>query len=236
MGIESQLPTALTVIVTAAIDSINPCAIGVLVLMLSVIMAAGQSIKRMVFLGSVYIFGVFSVYLVAGLGFVYLFSNIPLYVTEYLSIGVAVLIIIAAFIEIKDYYWYGEGFSLMIPPIFAKRLHNFASNTTVWGVLFLGAFVSAVELPCTGAPYLAIITILSQYFDFTAFMLLVLYNLIFVSTLIVILIMVAGGKKLQDIKAWKQDNRGNMRLYAGLLLIALAWMLILISNGTINFG
>lgn len=236
MGIESHLPTIITVIVTAAIDSINPCAIGVLILMLSVVLAGGQSIGRMIFLGSVYIFSIFLVYLSAGLGFVYFFSNIPLYITEYLSIGVAVLIVIAGFIEIKDYFWYGEGFSLMIPPIFAKRLQNFASKTTVWGVAFLGAFVSAVELPCTGAPYLAIITILSQYFDFTAFLLLVLYNIIFVLPLVIILFMVAGGKKLQDIKAWKQDNRGNMRLYAGLLLIGLAWLLILIANGTINFG
>lgn len=236
MGVESSLPTILTVIITAAVDSINPCAIGVLILMMSVVMAAGQSVKRMLFLGSVYIFAIFLVYLLAGLGFVYLFAHIPLYVTEYLSIAVACLIVIAGVIEIKDFFWYGEGFSLMIPPVFAKKLHNFASNTSVWGVFFLGAFVSAVELPCTGAPYLAIITILSQYFDFTAFLLLVLYNLIFVSPLVVILVLVAGGKKLQDVKAWKQANKAHMRLFTGLLLIALAWLLILIANGTINFG
>ena len=71
---------------------------------------------------------------------------------------------------------------------FAKKLHNYTSRATIPGVIFLGAFVSAVELPCTGAPYLAIITLLSQYFDFTAFLLLVLYNIIFVSPLIVILL------------------------------------------------
>jgi cytochrome c biogenesis protein CcdA len=234
--VQAALPTILTVIITAAIDSINPCAIGVLVLMMSVVLAGGQSVRRMVFLGFVYIFGIFLVYLVAGLGFVYLFAHIPLYVTEYLSIAVAILIIIAGIIEVKDFFWYGEGFSLMIPPIFAKKLQNFASNTTVWGVFLLGMFVSGVELPCTGAPYLAIITILSQYFDFTAFLLLVLYNLIFVLPLIVILFLVAGGKKLQDVKAWKQANKANMRLFTGLLLIALAWLLILIANGTINFG
>ncbi|RJQ13449.1 hypothetical protein C4553_03650 [Candidatus Parcubacteria bacterium] len=236
MGIESSLPTILTVFLTAAIDSINPCAIGVLILMLSVVLAGGQSIRRMLFLGTVYILSILAVYLAAGLGLVYFLSQIPLAVTEYLSIGVAVLIVIAGLIEIKDYFWYGEGFSLMIPPVFAKMLHGFASKTTVWGVAFLGAFVSAVELPCTGAPYLAIITVLSQYFDFTAFMLLVFYNIIFVSPLIIILFMVAAGKKLQDIKMWKQANRGTMRLATGLLLIALAWLLILIANGTINFG
>ncbi|MBI4050744.1 MAG: hypothetical protein HY396_02095, partial [Candidatus Doudnabacteria bacterium] len=108
--------------------------------------------------------------------------------------------------------------------------------TTVWGIALLGAFVSAVELPCTGAPYLAIITILSQYFDLTAFLLLVFYNIIFVSPLIVILLLVASGKKIQQIKGWKQENRGFMRLAIGVLLIGLAWLLILIANGTVNLG
>ncbi|HLD83806.1 MAG TPA: hypothetical protein VI979_03065, partial [archaeon] len=107
---------------------------------------------------------------------------------------------------------------------------------TIPGVIILGAFVSAVELPCTGAPYLAIITMLSQYFDFTALMMLVLYNIIFVSPLIVILLLVASGKKLYDVKKWKEDNRGAMRLFIGIMLVAMGWLLILISNGTINFG
>ena len=236
MGIEAQLPTIITVFTAAAIDSINPCAIGVLILMMSVVLAGGGTTRRMLFLGFVYVSAVLGVYLAAGLGLVYFFSQIPLVVTEYLSIGVALLVVVAGILEIKDYFWYGRGFSLAIPVSMSKKLHHFASNTTAWGIAFLGAFVSAVELPCTGAPYLAIITLLSQYFDFSAFLLLVFYNIIFVSPLIVILILVASGKKLQEIKGWKQDNRGFMRLAIGVLLVGLAWLLILIANGTINLG
>ena len=155
-----------------------------------------------------YIFAVFLVYFLAGLGLMYFFANIPLFITEYLSILVGSLIIIAGLIEIKDYFWYGKGFSLTIPPIFAKKLQNYSSTTSVYGVMFLGAFVSAVELPCTGAPYLAIITLLSQYFDFTALLLLILYNIIFVAPLIVILLLVVFGKKLYTIK-FKIKNGSN---------------------------
>ena len=236
MAVEAILPTLATIFITAAIDSINPCAIGVLILMISVLIASKASTSRMLVLGFCYIFAVLVVYLAAGLGLVYLFTKIPLYLTEYLSIFVGVLIICAGLIEIKDYFWYGKWFSLTIPPFFARKLHNYSSNATIGGVMFLGAFVSGVELPCTGAPYLAIITILAQYFDFTAFLLLVLYNIIFVSPLIIILLMVAGGKKLHDIKKWKHANRPYMRLFAGLLMIALGWMLMLIANGTINLG
>lgn len=236
MAVEAYLPTIGTVLITAAIDSINPCAIGVLILMLSVLLASKKSTKRMVFLGLAYIFAVFAVYFLAGLGLTYFFAKIPLYITEYLSIIVGILIIAAGILEIKDFFWYGKGFSLTIPPIFAKRLHNYSSKTTIFGIMFLGAFVSAVELPCTGAPYLAIITLLSQYFDFTALLLLIAYNIVFVSPLIIILILVASGKKLHEIKRWKQANRAYMRLFIGLLLVAMGWLLILIANGTINFG
>ena len=236
MAVEAYLPTVLTVLTTAAIDSINPCAIGVLILMVSVVLGSGKSIKRMLFLGGLYIFSVFIVYLLAGFGLLFFLSNLPLALTEYLSIGVGLLIIIAGLVEIKDYFWYGRGFSLAIPGYFAKKLHNYASRTTIPGIILLGAFVSAVELPCTGAPYLAIITLLSQYFDFNALLLLIFYNIIFVLPLVVILLLVAGGKRLHGIKKWKQTNRPFMRLLTGMLLIAMGWLLMLIANGTINFG
>lgn len=234
--ITAQLPTILTVAITAAIDAINPCAIGVLILMLSVIVTQGRSIRRMVWLGTLYIAAVFAVYLLAGLGLTYALAQIPLSFTEYLSMAVALLVILAGILEIKDFFWYGRGFSLAIPLVFSRKLERFAQRTSVIGVILLGAFVSLVELPCTGAPYLAIITLLSQYWNAQAFLLLVLYNLIFISPLIVILALVASGLHLHHVKAWKEQARGKMRLAIGLLLIALGWLLILIANGTINFG
>ena len=236
MAVEATLPTLITVITTAAIDSINPCAIGVLVLMISVMLAGKQSTRRMLLLGGLYIFSVLIVYLLAGLGLLYFLSTIPLWVTEYLSITVGMLIVFAGILEIKDFFWYGRWFSLAIPGKFVKRLHQMTNRSTIPGVMLLGAFVSAVELPCTGAPYLAIITLLSQYFDFTAFLLLILYNIIFVLPLVFILLLVLGGIKLQKINSWKQKNKPYMRLLMGLLLIWLGWMLMLIANGTINFG
>jgi len=236
LSIATQLPTILTIITTAAIDAINPCAIGVMILMVSAVLGAGGSIKRLLFLGLVYTTAVFTAYLVAGFGLLYFFSSIPLAVIEYLSITVGVLIILAGIFEIKDYFWYGRGFSLSIPVYFSRKLQGLSTKTTVTGVAILGFFVSAVELPCTGAPYLAIITILSQNFDFSSFLLLVLYNIIFVSPLLIILLLVASGVQLQRIKFWKQTNRGTMRLGIGLLLVALGWLLIFIANGIINFG
>lgn len=232
MAVQGYLPTLGTVVTTALIDSINPCAIGVLILLVS-IMVIYKSRKEMMFYGLVYILFVFITYLLAGLGILYFLSSIPLYISEYISIFVGLLIVVAGLIEIKDFFWYGKGISLTIPPEKAKQIHTMTRKLTLPAMVILGVFVAGVELPCTGGPYLAILVFLSQNFDFTAVLWLILYNIIFVMPLIVILIMVYFGLKIQHLKRWKQNNRTYMRLAAGIILIVLGWLLILIANGSI---
>src|SRR4030067_2340025 len=138
MGIEANLPSLGIVLGSSSIDSINPCAIGVLILMISVVLSGKGSVGRMVFLGSLYIFAVFITYLIAGLGLVFFLASIPLFVTEYLSIFVGSFIILAGLIEIKDFFWYGRGFCLGIPVVFTKKIHDLSKNLTVRGVMIPG--------------------------------------------------------------------------------------------------
>jgi len=237
MAVEAYLPAVGTVVVTAALDSINPCAIGVLIFMISILLSQTKyGIKRLLLLGSLYILTIFVIYLLAGLGLIYFFTSLPLVVTQYLSVGIGLLIVGAGLVEIKDYFWYGRWLSLDIPYKLSLKIDRYARNLTITGIIFLGAFVALVELPCTGAPYLAIITLLSLYFDVNAFGMLILYNIIFVAPLIIILLLVAGGVKIYRIQKWKQEHRRAIRLALGILLVAMGWLLMLIANGTINLG
>ncbi|MBI4450721.1 hypothetical protein HY642_01985 [Candidatus Woesearchaeota archaeon] len=235
MVVAAELPRLSTVLVTAAIDSINPCAIGVLILLVS-IMVVLHTRRRMLWYGLAYIAAVYVTYLLAGLGILYFLAVIPLVVSQYISITVGSLVAFAGVVEIKDYFWYGRGITLAIPPRQAKRIHDMTRRITLPGVIILGAFVAAVELPCTGAPYMAILLLLSQNFNLAAFLLLLLYNLIFVAPLLVILVLVYSGTKIQAIKRWKQEKRGMMRFFIGITLIFLGWLLILIANGTVSLG
>src|SRR3989338_596190 len=236
MAVEAGLPQIGTVIVTAIIDSINPCAIGVMILLVSLMIANARLRSKMLLYGGLYIFSIFITYLLAGLGLIAFFQVIPLWVSEYIAIVVGSIIVIAGLIEIKDFFWYGQGISLSIPAERAKQIKKMLENVSVLGVIFLGAFVAAVELPCTGGPYLAIILLLSQNFNFTAFLLLVFYNILFVLPLVLILLAVMLGTKVTALAKWKQASRAHMRLAIGVILIILGWLLILIANGTINLG
>lgn len=235
MAIDIALPTLATVLATAVVDSINPCAIGVLILLISTLLVAkrqGEILK----IGLFYIGAVYLTYFSFGLGLIAFLSVIPLVVTEYISITVGFLVVIAGLVEIKDYYWYGKGYSLMISPKHAGVIKQKMRKLSLGTVLFLGVFVAAVELPCTGGPYLAITLLLAQNFNLAAFLLLVIYNIIFVAPLLIILCLVLAGAKLQNIQQWKQASKGYMRLATGIILIALGWLLILIANGVINLN
>jgi cytochrome c biogenesis protein CcdA len=231
-----DIPTFAIVTVSALVGSINPSSLGVLILLISVVLGSNGSAKRLLSLGSLYIAALCVTSLLAGLGLMFFFSRVPLVFAEYLTIFVAILVIVAGLLEIKDYFWYGEGLSLQIPERSTKKIHEYVKDMTVPGVIFLGVFVAAVGLPGTGAPYVAILTLLSQHFDVQAFVLLVYYNVLFVLPLIVILLLVAGGTTVGSIKKWKQANKNYMRFAVGFLLIGLGWLLLLIANGTINFG
>lgn len=235
MAVALELPTLTTIILTAAVDSINPCAIGVLILLMSTLLVAKKK-GKILKVGLMYIAAVFVTYFTFGLGLTAFMANIPLYVAEYISIVVGIAVVAAGLVEIKDYFWYGKGFSLAIPKEYAKKIQEKMQNVSTGTVLFLGVFVAAVELPCTGGPYLAITLILSQNFNTAAFIMLVIYNIIFVMPLIIILLLVYFGVNVQNIQKWKQSNKGYMRLFTGLLLIGLGWLLMLIANGTINLN
>jgi cytochrome c biogenesis protein CcdA len=236
MAVEASLPQIGTVIVTAAVDSINPCAIGVMILLVALLVSNEKMRNKLFYYGAIYIIAVYVTYFLAGLGLILFLTAIPLWITQYISIIVGVLVISGALIEIKDYFWYGEGISLSIPSERSKDIKKIMQNINPYSMGLLGAFVAGVELPCTGGPYLAITLVLSQNFNLTAFLLLMFYNVIFVGPLIAILAAAMVGVKVSDMQRWKQANRANMRLAIGMLLVLLGWLLILIANGTINLG
>ncbi len=235
MVVEFSLPTLSAVVATAVVDSINPCAIGVLILLVSTLVVAKRK-KDMLKIGLMYVGAVFLTYFAFGLGLIAFLSSIPQVIAEYISIAVGIIVVCAGLIEVKDYFWYGKGINLAINPKYVAKIKEKMTKLSLGTVIFLGVFVAAVELPCTGGPYLAITLLLSQQFNMAAFLMLVLYNIIFVLPLLLILLMVMFGAKVNEIRQWKQTNKAYMRLATGILLIVLGWLLILIANGTINLN
>ena len=107
-----SLPTMPVVITTALVDSINPCAIGVLILLIATLISLSKDKKKMLLVGSIYIIAVYITYLLAGLGLLLFLQRFNL--AEPIGIFVGGLVIILGLLEIKEFWWYGQGISLQI--------------------------------------------------------------------------------------------------------------------------
>ncbi|MBI2110007.1 hypothetical protein HYT58_02440 [Candidatus Woesearchaeota archaeon] len=217
----------LPIIIGASlIDGINPCAFGVLIFLLAYLSKNIKDRRMMLSHGLIYILAVFITYLAAGLFLLPVIRQLgSLSVGFYILIGV--LVVLAGLIEIKDFFYYGRGFSLSIFPNDVIKMYVNKVGKKLWTAFFLGVFVALVELPCTGAVYLAVLTLMTLAgIQLKYILFLVLYNLIFVLPLIVILWLFVRGVSANKFKTWHQKHKALMRLLIGLVLIGMgAWML-----------
>ena len=219
---------SLPILIGAAIvDSINPCAIGVLVFLLAYLSKHFKKPSKMVIHGLTYIFAVFLTYLVAGLLLLPIISGLgQLSVNVYAGLGA--LVILAGLLELKDFFWYGKGPSLALFPGASERIKVYSNkiSESLLGAFALGVFVALVELPCTGAVYLAVLSLLTlSGASMSSVTALLLYNFIFVLPLIVILFIISYGADADIVEAWRRKHRKLMRAVIGLTLIGLgAWM------------
>src|SRR3989344_212137 len=231
---EGQSLTIGIIIAAAALDSINPCVFGVLIFLIAFMTRVFKSKKKMVLFGLLYTAIVYITYLALGFGLLKITVSTGFSNTFY-WIG-AIIAILAGLLEIKDYFWYGKGFSLQIIPGGAQRIKMYTARMEkmeqrhpallMLTTVALGVFVVLVELPCTGAPYLAILAMLSKGAVASAVPLLLLYNLVFILPLFVIIGIAYFGTSSERLESWRKEHKGLMRLGVGIFLMTLGFYML----------
>ena len=218
------------------LDSINPCVIGVLLLMLTLLLKTGQK-QAILKNGAAYVAGVYLTYLIGGLTLLGLFNAVRgvVVIGQIFYFVIGGFVMLAGILEVKDYFWYGRWFALAIPKRFISTIESKVTgvHASLAAAFSFGALVTLVELPCTGAPYLAVLTLMSQsgYKYLTSLPLLLLYNLVFVLPLLFIIYLAYSGTNLKRIENWRKEKRGLMRLVIGLALLAVAiWIITTVAD------
>lgn len=229
-------PMLMLILVTSLVSAFNPYTMGVLILLSSVIYGRGHASPRVFRLGLVYIATLFALTLLGGIGMLYAFSLLPLVAAHYLTLGIGILVVCAGLLEIKDFFWYGQGISSNTPTMAARNIKSLTKGRPgVLSAAMLGLFVAVVTAPAASAPYFTTITILSGPFDARAVGLLALYSALFILPMLVMLVSIACGVRVSTWLHWREETKGTMRLGVGLLLIALGWIVILMTSGVLNF-
>jgi cytochrome c biogenesis protein CcdA len=213
-------------LVTGLVDSINPCAFAVMIFLLTFLLEVSNNTKRVLKAGLAYIASVYVTYFLSGLGFL---SVVQLMGISGIIVKIAAVVaILAGLINIKDYFWYGRGFTLKIPESKKETIERWVHRANVPGAIVLGFLVAMFELPCTGGVYLAILALMAdQMTKMKAIAYLLIYNVMFVLPLLAILLLVIKGMKAEHIESWRQSGKNLMKLAMGLLLVILGAAMLL---------
>jgi len=215
--------------VAGLVDGINPCAIGMILLLLGYIIVFARKPEKILRLGGVYILTVYLTYLAIGLFFYR--SVLTLNLTPYRLIFDRILgtvLLFAGLVNIKDYFWPGKWFSLEIPqkarPGLLKLVEKVSWPTTV----ILAVLVTFLETPCSLPIYVGTATILS--YSHFAWPIVVAffayYNFLFILPLIVILVLVWKGREMVSLKEWEHKAKRFMKLSLGILLTLMSFWLL----------
>ena len=232
-----MLPEGLTlpiIIGAAVLDSINPCVFGVLIFLIAFMTKAFKDPRKMLAGSLVYTAVVYLTYFFIGVGILKFTVSFGFSVAIYWI--AAIIAIFAGLLEIKDFFFYGKWLSLRMSKGASESVKRYtAAFVRVYkknqfmgyiAAVLLGGFVVLVELPCTGAPYLAILAILGKGNFAEGIPLLLLYNFIFILPLFLVIGIAYFGTSSDKLEKWRKENRGFMRLAVGTFLLVLGFYML----------
>lgn len=216
--------------VAGLVDGINPCAIGMMVMLLGYLLVFAKKPERVLKTGLLYVGTVFVTYLVVGLGLYSFVSQFDLSgEAKILNWIIGGALSIAGLIQLKDFLGIEGGPHLRIPTASKERLQKLVEKVSYPTTVILGILVTLLETPCSLPIYVGTATILSQ--SGMAFPLVMgyflYYNFLFVLPLIVVLVIMWRGKKLVEVKEWEHKAKRWMHLGLAVVLLGMGiWLLL----------
>ena len=215
------------VIITALVDSVNPCAFSILLLTIAFLFSIGRLRSDILKLGIFYILGIFLAYFLIGLGLVQVLHifNTPHFMAK---IGAILLIVLGA-VNLIGYFFPRFPIKLRISQAAHHQMARLMEKGSLVGIFALGGLVGLCEFPCTGGPYLAVIGLLhdqATYLRGVSYLLF--YNLIFVLPLIFILLMASHRILLEKVRNWQMQKGAAMRWGGGVAMIVLGLLILIL--------
>ncbi|MCK5617390.1 hypothetical protein KAR91_86810, partial [Candidatus Pacearchaeota archaeon] len=177
-------------------------------------------------MGIVYIFAIFLVYFLIGLGLLnaILLSNQPHFMAR---VG-AVLVIVLGGINLVNYAFPQIPQILKTPKFSWERLKNWIYRSTLPSALVAGLLVGLCTFPCSGGIYVAVLGLLAAkttYFGGLGY--LYIYNIMFVLPLIFILVGISNKPVAKKLAKWERSSSQWIRLFSGLVMIALGVIILI---------
>jgi cytochrome c biogenesis protein CcdA len=216
-----------TITLASILDSINPCAISVLLLTIGFLFSLNKDRKNILGIGLTYVLAIYLVYISIGLGVLQALTIFGF--PRFLGKFGAIFIIASGAINIINHYYPKFPIKLKMPDSSHSKLATFIQKATIPSAVILGILVGLYEFPCTGGPYLTILGLLhNQATFFNGFLYLIYYNLIFVSPLLLILWFGSRQELFEKVQLWRKDKMDKLGMIDGLIMIILGVIILLV--------
>lgn len=219
--------------ILALADSVNPCAIAVLAMILmSILIHNPEKKKRVLYAGLAFVSSVYIGYLFYGIIIIQFFKTFAEFLrvnSFYVYNGLGIFAMILGALNIKDYFHYEKGgLATEMPISFRPKVKKIIEKiTSPKGAFVVGFLVTLFLLPCTMGPYIVASGLLSEVPMVNAVIWLLYYNLLFVSPMIAIVFLVAFSfRQVEEISGWQKKNIKRLHLIAGILLFLVGLALI----------
>ena len=222
------------------LDGINPCAFATIVFFISYLSLVGRSRKEMLAAGGAFAAAVFVTYLLLGMGllkflsFLNEFSVVAKCVYLVAAIGTFTLAFLSLYDAIKAKQGRVREITLQLPKAFKQRIHKVIREQTrtssvIIGALVIGFAISALELVCTGQVYLPTITFVMgvEGMRANALVYLILYNLMFITPLLVVFGFVYWGTTSMQLGGVLQRRLIPVKVGTATVLFGLGMWLLL---------
>lgn len=225
--------TLPTVIIAGLIDGINPCAFTVLLLFITALVASiqvgEQQVKslraRLLGMGGIYISAIFLTYLTLGIG---LLKSAEFFTQQHLParIGALVAVLLGLWM-LKDYFLPDVGWRLQAPGRLGGVARQMGKKATLPALILGGFLIGLCTVPCSGAVYLAVLSLLAaQPTALMGYAYLLLYNIIFILPLVFVLAAAASRPTLRRITHWNLHHKEWVRLTLGGGVVAMGLLLL----------
>jgi cytochrome c biogenesis protein CcdA len=214
------------VVVTGLLDSVNPCALAVILLLLAFLFTLRKSRGRIVMLGSVYIGMIFVVYFAIGLGLLQSvrLSDDPHFVAR---AGAWLLIGLGA-INLIEFAYPKFPIKLHMPAFAGARTNQLIRMATLPATVGAGVLVGLCTFPCSGGIYVAVITLLNAKTTMAwGVSYLALYNVMFVLPLVAILAAAGNRATAKAWASWEREHASILRLGFGAGMVVLGGGMLL---------
>jgi len=239
-----KMPLAGFTFFIALVDGFNPCNMFVLTCLMALLISTSDSRLRLYVVGLSFVFMVFIIYFLFMAAWLNVFNTISFIAP--LRIAIALLALIAGFINCKELLFFKKGISLTISDqhrgplmkkVYAMKeiIQKGSFPILVLSSLALAALASLVELPCTaGFPiiYTGILSgkVLENSFSYYGYLLF--YNGVYVLPLVVIISIFILAFKGQPIS---QRQMEILKFIGGLIMILLG-IILLVNPQLVGLG